>query len=59
MDLAKQYDLHVCRTKRSKVVQIRKNPGDKYEDIGWYVFEGTLKSEGWPSTRPRKATSSR
>lgn len=44
--LAKQYDLHVCRIKGSEVVQIRKNPSDKYEDISWKEFEETLKNKG-------------
>jgi len=44
--LAKQYGLHVCRIKGSEVVQIRKNPSDKYEDISWKEFEETLKNKG-------------
>ena len=44
--IAKQYDLHVCKIKGSEVVQIRKNPSDKYEDIGWDEFESALKSKG-------------
>jgi len=43
--LAKHYDLHVCRIKGSEVVQIRKNPSDKYEDISWKEFEDTLKKK--------------
>ena len=44
--IAKQYDLHVCKIKGSEVVQIRKNPSDKYEDISWDDFELALKSKG-------------
>jgi tRNA G10 N-methylase Trm11 len=43
--LAKQYDLHVCRIKGSEVVQIRKNPSDKYEDISWEEFEAALQEK--------------
>jgi len=44
--LAKQYDLHVCRIKGSEVVQIRKNPSDKYEDVSWEEFEDALNKKG-------------
>ncbi|MHC1709604.1 MAG: hypothetical protein AB9819_04280 [Methanomassiliicoccales archaeon] len=44
--LAKQYDLHVCKIKGSDVVQIRKNPGEKYEDISWDEFENSLNKKG-------------
>jgi hypothetical protein len=44
--LAEQYDLHVCRIKGSEVVQIRKNPSNKYEDVSWEEFENTLKQKG-------------
>ena len=44
--IAKQYDLHVCKIKGSDVVQIRKNPGDKYMDISWNEFECALKDKG-------------
>jgi hypothetical protein len=44
--LAKQYDLHVCKIKGSEVVQIRKNPSDKYEDVSWDEFEEALKKKG-------------
>ncbi len=45
-ELAKQYDLHVCRIKGSEVVQIRKNPSDKYEDMSWEEFEEVLNKKG-------------
>ncbi|KQM12435.1 hypothetical protein AOA80_02595 [Methanomassiliicoccales archaeon RumEn M1] len=44
--LAEQYDLHVCRIKGSEVVQIRKMPNDKYEDISWEDFESVLQKKG-------------
>ncbi len=44
--LAKQYDLHVCRIKGTEIVQIRKNPSDKYEDISWKEFGESLKKKG-------------
>lgn len=44
--LSKQYGLHVCRIKGSEVVQIRKNPSDKYDDISWDEFEEALKKKG-------------
>jgi len=44
--ITKHYDLHVCRIKGSEVVQIRKNPSDKYEDISWKEFETVLKQKG-------------
>ena len=43
--IAKDYDLKPCKIKGSEVVQIRKNPSDKYEDISWEEFERALKSK--------------
>ena len=56
-NLAKQYDLHVCRIKGKEVVKIRKNPSDKYVDIPWDAFEKILKKKVWLSIKLRKVIS--
>ncbi len=43
--IAREYSLKPCKIKGSEVVQIRKNPSDKYEDISWEEFENTLKAK--------------
>ena len=43
--IAKDYGLKACKIKGSEVVQIRKNPSDKYEDISWDEFESALKKK--------------
>lgn len=44
--IAKQYGLYASRVKGTDVVNIRKNPNDKYEDISWVEFEDALKKRG-------------
>jgi hypothetical protein len=43
--IAREYSLKPCKIKGSEVVQIRKNPSDKYEDISWEEFENALKAK--------------
>jgi hypothetical protein len=44
--IAKQYGLKPSRVKGTDVVNIRKNPSDRYEDITWDEFESSLKKRG-------------
>ena len=44
--IADQYGLKACKVKGSDVVNIRKNPTNRQEDISWEEFEETLNRRG-------------
>jgi hypothetical protein len=53
--IAQRYKLSPCKVKGTDVVNIRKNAGDRYEDISWDEFEKTMKKH---KLAPYKATES-
>lgn len=42
-DIAKKYDLKPCKVKDAEVVNIRKHPNPRMDDIIWDEFERILK----------------
>lgn len=58
-ELAEQYGLYVCCIRGSEVVQIRKNSGDRYEDIRWGSSRPRSRRRDWPYTMRKRAISSR
>jgi len=44
-ELSQKAGLTPCRVKGSTVVQLRKNPNDRMEDISWEEFDEALKSK--------------
>lgn len=44
--IADEYGLHPCRIKGTNIVNIRKRPSDRTEDIPWPDFERILRQRG-------------
>jgi sugar phosphate isomerase/epimerase len=44
--IAKNYGLKPIRVKGTEIVNIRKNPSDKIEEISWEEFDKALKKRG-------------
>ncbi len=44
--IASRYGLQPCKVPGTNIVNIRKNPSGKLEDIGWPQFERMLRERG-------------
>jgi hypothetical protein len=44
--IAEIHGLKPCRIRGTSVVNIRKNPSDKFEDIAWEEFQTVLSQRG-------------
>ena len=44
--IAEHYGLKPCKIEGTDVVNIRKNPSEKYKDISWDEFERLLRKRG-------------
>lgn len=45
-EIVTRYNLQPCRVKGTQIVNIRKSPSGRFEDIDWDTFERILRSRG-------------